>query len=725
MADKVQFSKFCWKGTQDVMLQDFLKLLKENQKLEFEGTVDDFLKFGQDIDGVTNQDFIIRNANPAIIKQWNDENGGKPDRIFPGTTFRVPNKKLTTELQTKYGSDTFLEQGDFTIFWGDYQREILEDSSYVAFDSVGRVNFVDILSEGRKQAGCSILRKNINCQVWVYVRALDTIVDISPWVVTVSTSKGMGVGSFSVQLIPTDQDLTTAATNAYGEVIEHFSLNAVDTVGGSTVDYLRKDWFTKYIQNNDVVFIRYEVLQRETGTIRELKSSQSNKKFRKSPSDLATGKMWDMIGLVDTNTVQVNFENTDYTVQIQGRDFMKLFIEDGSYFMPLTFIEGSPDRWFWGGDKESGPYRRNFVSGSYQFLTLYEFQTINGYAGFILNQLVNVGIVPDSLFTPSQKRTTLYEVPTEKKQDSQITGVWKIIRAFFDDQLSDRRVVDYSLASPEGTLMDLFNKICQQPFVEFWGDTWGDEFDIVIRQPPFTRNAVQKVYDNGSYITIGSENLIQLSLAYDNRVYGWYRIMPQNSFLGKSEFSSLAFVPIVMLDEFIDRFGNKRCITNDIYLSMKAFNGKGEEGNVSLLSQALINDLLFTIETTMYLPFTRKGTITINGDRRIKPGTFIVLEPTEEMFYVTEVNNSISFSANSIDRVTVLTVERGMRLNGIKGENSESCYFDLVDIEGLRGAMYKGIANQGDPSPNKATVNKDVFNYFLERKFYENEDLWR
>ena len=193
--------------------------------------------------------------------------------------------------------------------------------------------------------------------------------------------------------------------------------------------------------------------------------------------------------------------------------------------------------------------------------------------------------------------------------------------------------------------------------------------------------------------------------------------MPQNSFLGKSEFSSLAFVPIVMLDEYVDRFGNKRCITNDIYLSCGAFNGKGEEGNVSLLSQALINDLLFTVETTMYLPFTRKGTITINGDRRIKPGTFIHFTPTDELFYVTSVSNSVQFSNNIVDRVTTLTVERGMRMDCVRSKSGGYSYFDLVDIEGLRSAMYKGIANQDSSVPNKATVNSGAFNFFLERKF--------
>ena len=708
-SNSIQCSPFVWKGTQDVMLGDFLKMLKD-KGLEFDGSVDDFLKFHGVLEDITNEDYIRARANPAIRKQWDDENGGKPDRIFPGTTYYLPNQKLTTEAQKKSGSDVFLEQKNFTIFWSEYQREILEDESYVPFDQNVNKNVLDIMMEGRSLSGVNVLRKNLTCQIWVYSRALDTLVDISPWVLNVSTNKGMDVGSFSVQLIPTFADIQDESLNSYGERVEQFNIT-------QNIGRVKEDWFTKYIQYNDIVFIRYEVLQRETGTIREMKSSKANNSFRKSPYDLATGKMWDMIGLVDTNSFSANFDSTDYVVNIQGRDFMKLFVEDGAFFIPLTMVEGSSDRWFWGGDKEKGAYRRNFVSGAYEYLELYEFQKIKDYAGFIMNQLVNIGIVPDSLFTPSQKRTELYPVPAKEDQIGAVTGIWKIVQAFVDDQLSDRRIVDYSLANPEGTLMDLFNKICQQPFVEFWGDTWGDEFVVMMRQPPFTKSAIQNIYDNKSYIRVNPTDVYQVSLQYDNRMYGWYRIMPQNSFLGKSEFSSLAFVPIILLDEYVERFGNKRCITNDIYLSCGAFNGKGEEGNVSLLSQALINDLLFTVETTMYLPFTRKGTITMNGDRRIKPGTFIHFFPTDELFYVTAVSNSIQFSNNSVDRVTTLTVERGMRMDCIRAKSGGYSYFDLVDIEGLRGAMYKGIANQDSSVPNKATVNSDAFNFFLERSF--------
>ena len=48
--------------------------------------------------------------------------------------------------------------------------------------------------------------------------------------------------------------------------------------------------------------------------------------------------------------------------------------------------------------------------------------------------------------------------------------------------------------------------------------------------------------------------------------------------------------------------------------------------------------------------------------RRIKVGTFIRLEATNELYYVTAVNNRATFDNNSVDRVTQLTVSEGCLL---------------------------------------------------------------
>ena len=126
-----------------------------------------------------------------------------------------------------------------------------------------------------------------------------------------------------------------------------------------------------------------------------------------------------MMGLIDTVSTNVDSESTDYSVSISGRDLMKLLVEDGSYFIPLKFVEGSPDRWFYGGDPESSWFKRNMVTGSYDYYFAYEFQQIDTVSSFIVNQLSNIGIVPNSLFSHCAKR------PDAK-------GVWQMITLWVD-----------------------------------------------------------------------------------------------------------------------------------------------------------------------------------------------------------------------------------------------------------------------------------------------------
>lgn len=718
MAEEKKISPYStdwFKGIEDsrepATIQDFLDDLKK-QGYQEDLTVDDFLKF---TDGHwTNAEIIINSYSPQMKEKYKSEiEQNKPPLIMVGTWYVIPNKQITAELQEILASDLFMRQySSFSAFWSTKQKELMKDPEYVPCDSP--TNNGDSSSSkpindsyvAKKRAAASgsgdenkeyhVQMKALNIKVWVYSRAFNKVYDISSWIRTCSTNKDISMGTFSMELVPTD----TLTIQTFGEdFANHF--NITDKRGS-----IHRDWFSKFIQNNDMIFIRFEKLKKEK--YEDMGKRQSSTHIVE-PSELNDKLIWDMMGLIDTVSTNVDSESTDYSVSISGRDLMKLLVEDGSYFIPLKFVEGSPDRWFYGGDPESSWFKRNMVTGSYDYYFAYEFQQIHTVSSFIVNQLSNIGIVPNSLFSHCAKR------PDAK-------GVWQMITLWVDGQLSDRRIVDRSLTNPEGTLLDFFNKICQQPFVEFWGDTWGNEFDLMIRQPPFTKTAIQNVVNSKEFIGIEPKDLLSFSLEYDNRAYAWYRIMPQNALTGSSQFSSLALVPIIFLNEYVERFGNKRYITNDIYLSEKSLKGKDDEKNINTMSQALLNDLLYVVETTSYLPFTRKGTITINGDRRIKVGTFVILESTQELFYVTAVNNTITFTNDVIDRVTVLTVERGMLLEYIT--NAAKNYFNIVDIDGIRAGIQKRDPKHKDdviaPSSTKFGVNIDVFNFFLEREMFKD-----
>lgn len=663
-----------YRGSDVCEIQKLIDNLKEKKYIS-DISKEDFLKFS---DGTkTNAQKILEKYNPEMKKKYEDEiKNNQPPVIVPGTPYTLPSSNINVEIEELLSSDLFLEQkSDFTAYWTEKQTQLLSDPNYVHWET---------FSGGMTQAQL----KALNLQVWIYSISNNSIFNVSPWVRSCSTSKDMNVGNFSLELIPTDE-----IVDGGGAVPIARQYNVVDNYGN-----INLDWFTKNVQTNDVVFIRYERLklegEKEVGNV--------------STSQLTNKLVWDMIGLVDNVMTSINAESTDYFINISGRDLMKLFIEDGSYFIPLRYVEGSPDRWFYGGDPESSWFKRNMVSGSYDNYLMYEFQRIDSYSSFIINCLSNIGIVPDSVFEGCSRR-------------KEAKGVWKIVKMYVDKILDDRRIVDFSLANPEGTLLDLFNKICQKPFVEFWGDTWGSGFDITIRQPPHTKSAIQSVVNNSEFISISSSDILSLSLQYDDRVYGWYRLMPQNALMGSSQFSSLAFTPIIFLDEFVSRFGNKRLITTDIYLSEKSLKGSEGDRNENTMISALQSDLLYTIETNAYLPFTRKGTITLNGDRRIKVGTFILCEATQELFYVLSVNNSITISDSSIDRITTITVERGMRLDCITDPNIN--YFNIVDIERIRNSLKKQGSedtNRNESSDNIG-VNKKSFEYFISRKFYDTD----
>lgn len=708
-----KISGFTFKGIDKdrnaVSVGDFLDWAQSKRNLAFDMPLDTFYSFTNE--NIPNYKRIIEQYTDVEKVKYKDEIAqNQPPVIKPGTTVFFPNNSIKIEIQQLLGSDIFLEQIEFDAFWSEIQKALLLDENYVPFDTLTDSRTVLTGSN----ANILAQTKALNVQVWVYSRAQGKMYDVSVFVKNVVVNKDFGVGTFSIDFVPVSQlDLDTWG----GEFANTHSILDKNS-------RINEDWFTKYVQNNDLVFIRFERLKAEKFENQEANLKPDNQDFKISTSDLNKDKIWDMMGLVDSVSMTVDAANSDHSITMNGRDYTKLLVEDGSYFIPLKYVEGSPDRWFYGGDVDTGWFKRTMITGAFDYYFAYSFQRIDSVISFVINQLSNIKIVDNNVFSACAVRKDKYPVETgddKWKNQNQVNGIWQAVRVFSDKALENRCIVDRSLVNPEGSLMDFFNKVCQQPFVEFWGDTWKSEFDIIVRQPPFTGKAIRSVLSSETYISVTNENVLNVDLKFDERVYAWYRIMPQNSMMGNSQFSSLAFVPIIFFNEYCEMYGNKRCITNDIYLSEKSLRGKDAGKNLNTLSQALLNDLLFVIETSAYLPFTRKGTITINGDRRIKVGTFIRLEGTNELYYVTAVNNRATFDNNSVDRVTQLTVERGMFIDVIKGQNN---YFNIIDIEGIRQEIIKRNSEvkkeEKASSPSKFGVNKAVFDYFVNRQYYKD-----
>lgn len=637
--------------------------------------------------------------------------------IKSGTTLLLPATKIELEFQKLASQGQFLSQGDFKIYWADAYSKLISSMNFVPEDN-------DLKAE---DPGYFLKTISLSVRVWIYVRALDKIVDVSPFVIGMTTNKSALNGTFDIQLAPTKE-----LEGALGYGNGFFENYTVTDAEGSLV----KGLLEKYVGMNDMVFLRFEKLKLEKEAITR-DSSNLEVDSNNLVNNDSNYNVWDMIGFVDICNVIYSSIMNDSIINISGRDFTKLLNEDGSYFMPLKWVEGSKDRWFYGGDEADAWYQRNVVTGNYDFFFNYGFRRIRETVWFVINLLSNIGVVKDDLFAAyGDRRTQAYTIEDDQgvSKTQQVKGIWQIVKVFVEDSLNDRSIVDPSFANPDGTLMSFILKICQEPFVEVLYDTYVDTLDIVVRQPPFTEKAITDVVTSEQYITINSGNLLESSLAYDDRVYSWYQLFPQNNFIGTREFTSLAFVPIIYFDEIVKVYGNKKQQIQDMYLSLSALDGAGGTGQLNSMAAAMLNDLLFVIETSIYLPFTRRGTITINGDRRIKTGTFVLNEASNELFYVTGVTQNMVFSNNGMNRTTTLQVERGMFFPILSGNDNEgkynlsaggenASYFKIAELKKIKEDIVKAEQAAGKDdnrvSGGGTSINKAQFEYFLNRKMYK------
>ena len=107
-------------------------------------------------------------------------------------------------------------------------------------------------------------------------------------------------------------------------------------------------------------------------------------------------------------------------------------------------------------------------------------------------------------------------------------------------------------------------------------------------------------------------------------------------------------------------------------------------------------------------------------------GTFIRLAPTNELFYVTGVNNTAVFSNDVVDRTTTITVERGMVMDYIP-RSSQYSYFNIANIEGMRQEITQRDSDEkaqlggSNSTPSNFGINEDQFNFFMNRELYKTE----
>lgn len=775
--------------------------------------------------GFTNRESIF---NTYTVLEGKD-NLSKQDKdllLKVGTTLSVPINQV--ELSGLLTQGLQIVSNDEGIFKAKALADLESDLGYI-----------QVLQENSHQSLGITTHRTPNRTVWVWCRALsfsDTdiegeLIDITPFIGKLNTFVGKNGGNFSFDLSQIICHLETTEVDGkkHNRWVLSKNLN-IDSQSGEYLsnvnifdsDELRRSNFFFHIvlQDNDLVFIRHETLEMEKDQRDSDNSLLGITKFN------IPERIYDMIGLIDTNNQSVNVGNNDISIEIKGRDLIKLLIDDGVYFYNLENLSG---QWRLAGSStaKNELMRRIIGSNALYYLNLFQNNSIENIVKFVIQQLSTIEIVPSSLFDGygDRRNSSFLDLDTSKgekqvskdKEDSlklikrtlenlevvadentvythfyqflrqlrelktrtikvnktagwkftkyknisntyeplqanqlpqfiydyqfllteqeynplltsqlhlvqiinqvdkqidgentpktsdkdavqiKTKGVWQIIKLVIDKGVVNRKLIDGSLSTQQGSLLNFIRKVAQEPFVEFYTDTYGDQFYLIIRKPPFDKVSMENLLKNkistekgevnvlNSIVNIEQHNVLKEDLSFDNsEAYSWYRFEPKN--LGSTGGSVLTtlYTPSIYFEEYAKIWGSRPLVVEhnyNPYLSSVTDSGLTD---ISRFEEQALYDLKYLIESHAYLPFTRQGSITLNGDRRIKRGSFIRHLSTGEIFHVDSVSHSGSISDSSNDSVTTITVSRGMvekLISGVDVNGTKISYFNIINTD--------------------------------------------
>lgn len=272
-----------------------------------------------------------------------------------------------------------------------------------------------------------------------------------------------------------------------------------------------------------------------------------------------------------------------------------------------------------------------------------------------------------------RKEINKKEVPKviSKIEEFNAVGIWQIIKLVADQYSLSQNINDATIAFDQGSLLNFVNKVVQDPWLEFFGDTFGNQYYFNVRKQPFDMKGWTEslLVQNLDIDDVFSDELSW----YDGPVYSWFQIIPKGSFLGEQDLI-FQHVAAVFFEEYAEVWGSKPLSIVSNYLNFMNIG----EGKIML--DKAFEDLRYMVESNVYLPFTRSGTITIKGDYKWKRGQRIMYMPTGEEFYIDSVSHSYTITEEGPVFITTLKVSRGMVAKYLKTPTNANAisYWNLV-----------------------------------------------
>lgn len=279
----------------------------------------------------------------------------------------------------------------------------------------------------------------------------------------------------------------------------------------------------------------------------------------------------------------------------------------------------------------------------------------------------------NSIETSTEKEIKSKSQPNlvTKIEEHNAVGIWQIIKLIADQYSLSQNINDATIAFDQGSLLNFVKKVVQEPWLQFFGDTINDQYYFQVRKEPFDLSGWR---DSMTTKVIILDDVISDNLDwYNGPIYSWFQIIPKGSFLGEQ---NLIFqhIAAVFFEEYAEVWGSKPMSIVSNYLNfVKISDGK-------IMLEKAIEDLKYLVESHMYLPFTRTGTIVIKGDYSWKRGQKVTYLPSGEQFYIDSVAHSYQVGDTGPNFLTTLRVSRGMvtRYLTTPQTDDEISYWNLI-----------------------------------------------
>jgi hypothetical protein len=654
-------------------------------------------------------------------------NGGRGYRKAVAELVRPPLKlKIPLGKYNKahlYKKTAFQTQKNTEAFIDPYVKDLLENPNYI------QIGDADVDGMSR------IFKQQDNLSVYIWCKALGESgrwIDVSLFVQSVKTFQGKNGGNFQLQLatvtgvyneidgwnIPTeafesyvdDQGQTTfVSKNSMHKFLQTKQGILQDKSNVSTLE--RNNYFFHLtVQSNDIVMVRLKNMELE---------SNNQDRFRElgnifiEPSQIP-GKIYDMIGLVDKNNLETSAEGSVVSVSVVGRDLTKTIIEDGSYFFPISFASDQRKTFFENSADDNRGVRRIQTTGNAEpddIFNAYLNNTIGDVIQFILSQEANIQVCPDEVFAayPDNEKTKIaYKVERQVKDQvilenviAKAPGIWQICKIAVDSKIGNRLIANHTIGSEQGSLLNHIRYVCQEPFVEFFTDTYGDKFFFIARIPPFDYAGYKAGMERAvscEAFHIKDADIYMDNLEFnDDSIPTWFRLTPSANYFGNTNNMAMTYLKAVFLNEYAEIWGSKAMDITTQYITYDSNNKNSEDDlyNLDYMEKQSQEDLEYLVETNAYLPFTRQGKLTIRPNRAIKRGHFVYLVQTDEIAYVEDVTHNWSITMERKSCFTSLSLTRIMKRKYFE------FYFKLVNLEKNKNL---NVINIGERTPEDSTI---------------------